>query len=121
MRIEEIEILQEKFKKDNFNLDDYMNNTMGLFKDELINLKLKVTYPYAKGFSEVKWINNERIEDYPAKGYIVYSASCYGKKQIINWIMGMGSNCEVLEPKSLKEDIIKDYKNILKNIYNRTI
>ena len=121
MRIEEIEILQERFEKGNFNLDDYMNNTMGVIKDELIDFKLKITYPYAKGFSEVKWINNEKIEDYLDKGYIIYSASCYGKKQIINWIMGMGDSCEVLKPESLRKDIIKEYKNILKNIYNRTI
>ena len=30
----------------------------------------------------------------------------------------MGSNCEVLEPKSFKDEIIKEYENILKNIYN---
>ena len=29
----------------------------------------------------------------------------------------MGSNCEVLKPKALKDEIIKEYENILKNIY----
>ena len=30
--------------------------------------------------------------------------------------MSMGSNCEVLEPKALKDEIIKEYENILKNM-----
>ena len=121
MRMGNIKLLDEKFEKVEFDLDDYLNNTMGLFKDELVKMKLKIMYPYAKGFSEVKWINNEIINDYYNEGYIIYEASCYGKKQIINWIMGMGSNCEVLEPIDLKEKIIKEYENIIKNIYNRAI
>lgn len=121
MRIDEIKLHKDKFQKKDFNLDDYINNTMGLFKDELISMKLKITYPYAKGFSEVRWINNEKISDFIEDGYLIYEASCYGKKQVINWIMGMGSFCEVIEPKSLREDIIKEYENILKKKYNRTI
>ena len=121
MRIQQIELLSYKFEKTDFEVNDYIHNTMGLFKDELINLKLKVYYPYAKGFSEVKWINNEKITDYINEGYLIYEASCYGKKQMISRIMEMGSSCEVLEPKSLKEEIITEYENVLKNIYNRTI
>ncbi len=121
MRIDSINLLNEKFEKEKFNLDDYLYNTMGLFKDELVKMKLNIKYPYAKGFSEVSWINNEKIIDCIDKGYIIYEAECFGKKQIINWIMGMGSNCEVLEPIKLREEIIKEYENILKNIYNGTI
>lgn len=121
MRIVDIMLLNDNFEKIDIDTNDYINNTMGLFKDELINMKLKISYPYAKGFSEVRWINNEKLTDHIEKGYLIYEASAYGKVQIINWIMGMGSSCEVIEPKSLKEDIIKEYENILKNIYNRTI
>lgn len=121
MRIDSINLLNEKFEKEKFNLDDYLYNTMGLFKDELVKMKLKIKYSYAKGFSEVSWINNEKITDCVDKGYIIYEAECFGKKQIINWIMGKGNNCEVLEPISLREEIIREYENVLKNIYNRMI
>ena len=40
---------------------------------------------------------------------------------MISRIMSMGSYCEVLEPESLKEEVIAEYENVLKNIYNRTI
>lgn len=121
MRIEEIELLEEKFKNEEINIDEYLKNTMGLFKDELINMKLKIRYPYAKGFTEVRWINNEKITDFIEDGYIIYEANAYGKKQIINWIMGMGEFCEVIEPKSLRRDVIKNYEKILREIYNGTI
>ena len=117
MRIDNIELLNEKFEKMDFDIDSYLYNTMGLFKDELVKMKLKISYPYAKGFSEVSWIKDEKITDYIDEGYLIYEAECFGKKHIINWIMSMGSNCEVLEPKALKDEIIKEYENILKNIY----
>lgn len=118
MRIDNIELLNGKFEKMDFDIDSYLYNTMGLFKDELVKMKLKISYPYAKGFSEVSWIKDEKITDYIEEGYLIYEAECFGKKHIINWIMSMGSNCEVLEPKSFKDEIIKEYENILKNIYN---
>ena len=121
MRISSINLLNEKFEKMNFDIDSYLYNTMGLFKDELVKMKLKISYPYAKGFSEVSWIKDEKITEYIDKGYLIYEAECYGKKHIINWIMSMGSNCEVLQPKSLRDEIIREYKNILKNIYNSAI
>ena len=117
MIIDNIELLNEKFEKMDFDIDSYLYNTMGLFKDELVKMKLKISYPYAKGFSEVSWIKDEKITDYIDEGYLIYEAECFGKKHIINWIMSMGSNCEVLEPKALKDEIIKEYENILKNIY----
>lgn len=117
MRIDNIDLLNEKFEKMDFDIDSYLYNTMGLFKDELVKMKLKISYPYAKGFSEVSWIKDEKITDYIDEGYLIYEAECFGKKHIINWIMSMGSNCEVLEPKALKDEIIKEYENILKNIY----
>ena len=77
---------------------------------------------YSKKFSKHNEnFNNEKITDHINEGYLIYEASCYGKKQMINQIMSMGSFCEVLEPESLKEEIIIEYENVLKNIYNRTI
>ena len=34
VRIKEIELLKEKFEKDDFDLNNYLKNTIGLFKDE---------------------------------------------------------------------------------------
>ena len=44
---------------------------------------------------------------------ILYSAKAKGKTDLINWILGMGSNCRVLEPASLREDIINEYKKCI--------
>ena len=115
VRIKNIELLKEKFEKDNFDLNDYLKNTLGIFKDKTYKVKLIITYPYAMGFKEYSWTEDEEIEDYIKEGYIIYKATVEGKTEIIPWIMGMGIACTVLEPRDLKNDIVKAYKEALNN------
>lgn len=115
LRIKEINLLKDKFEKDHFDLANYLKNNLGLFKDKTYKIKLQVTYPYAMGFKEYSWTEEEEIEDYIENGYIIYNATVEGKTEIIPWIMGMGTSCTVLEPIELKNDIIKSYKEVLNN------
>jgi len=59
VRIKEIELLKEKFEKDDFDLSNYLKNTLGIYKDKSYKVKLKITYPYAMGFKEYSWTENE--------------------------------------------------------------
>ena len=113
VRIKNIELLEDRFIKDDFDINEYLKNSIGLFKDKTYKIKLKITYPYAMGFKEYSWTEEESIEDYIEKGYLIYDATVEGKTEVIPWIMGMGTACTVLEPLELKDDIIKAYKEIL--------
>lgn len=113
VRIKNIELLEDRFIKDDFDINEYLKNSIGLFKDKTYKIKLKITYPYAMGFKEYSWTEEESIEDYIEKGYLIYNAKVEGKTEVIPWIMGMGTACTVLEPLELKDDIIKEYKEIL--------
>lgn len=113
VRIKNIELLEDRFIKDDFDINEYLKNSIGLFKDKNYKIKLKITYPYAMGFKEYSWTEEESIEDYIEKGYLIYNATVEGKTEFIPWIMGMGTACTVLEPLELKDDIIKAYKEIL--------
>lgn len=113
-RVKDIVLLEERFPKTDFSLKDYLGNSIGVFKDEKINIKLKVLYPYAQNFHEIQWVPDENIEDHREEGFLIYNATMEGKKQIVNWIMGMGECCEVLEPEGFKNEIIDIYRSILK-------
>lgn len=115
VRIQDINLLEDKFIQDNFNLNDYFKNAIGLFKDKKYEIKLRITYPYAMSFKEYSWTQDEHIEDHIEEGYLIYTATMEGKTKIIPWIMGMGTSCTVLEPKELVEDVIKEYKKVLNN------
>lgn len=115
VRIQDINLLDDKFEKDDFDLNNYLKNTSGLFKDEKYEIKLRINYPYAMSFKEYSWTQDEYIEDYMEDGYLIYTATIEGKTKIISWIMGMGTSCTVLEPKELIEDVIKEHKKVINN------
>lgn len=115
VRIKDIELLKDKFEKEEFDLSNYLKNSLGIFKDKTYKIKLKITYPYAMGFKEYSWTKNEEIEDHIEDGYLIYNATVEGKTEIIPWIMGMGTACTVLDPSELKEDVIKAYKEVINN------
>lgn len=115
VRIKDIQLLKDKFEKEKFNLSNYLKNTLGIFKDKTYKIKLKIAYPYAMGFKEYSWTEDEYIEDHIDDGYLIYNAKVEGKTEIISWIMGMGTACTVLEPLELKKEIIKEYKKVLDN------
>lgn len=113
VRIKEICLLKDSFEKEVFNLKEYLKNSIGIHKGEKYNLKLKISYPYAQGFKEFQWVDNENIYDYIKDGYIIYEAVAEGKVEIVNWIMSMGANCKVIEPDDIREEIISLYKKAL--------
>lgn len=113
VRIKSINLLNEKFDKTDFSLKEYLGQTIGIFKDNLYNVKLKISYPYAQGFKEYCWVDNEEIEDHIDEGFIIYKAAVEGKAQVIPWIMGMGTSCEVLEPEGLRAEVIAAFKEVL--------
>lgn len=113
MRIKSINLSKEKFEDGDFDIKAYLDNSMGLFKDEVINMKLKITYPYAQSLKEVQMIKGEEIEDHIKDGYIIYKAKVEGKIDILSWILGMGDNCEIIEPVSLIKDLKDEIKKIL--------
>lgn len=113
MRIKDIELLDEKFEIYDFDLNDYLDNTIGIYKGKEYKLKLKIYYPYAQGFKEYTWLKDEKIDDYPHKGYLLYTAATNGDVETISWIMSMCSNCEVLEPDQLKDKIKNEYEKVM--------
>lgn len=118
VRINEVKIVKsESFEKTSFNLKEYLDSGIGLFKDGEFNMKLKIDYPYAKIFKEFKWMDNEVVEDFKEDGYIIYTSKVIGKTETIGWILGMENNCEVLEPEDLRLEVIKNIK-MLMNKYN---
>ncbi|MBQ3422160.1 MAG: transcriptional regulator [Romboutsia sp.] len=113
IRIKDIEIIDDKFDMADFNLNDYLANTIGISKGKEYNLVMKVYYPYAQAFKEYEWVKGEIIIEYPNDGYLIYKAVISGEAEIISWIMGMGRSCEVLEPVDLRNKVIEEYKDII--------
>ncbi len=115
-RIKEYEILEEKFeKKNDFNLEDYMKNCFGIFKDEELFIELEIKYPMAQIVKEKIWVENQVIKELHNKDAILFKAKVRGMTEVKSWILSMGSDVKVIEPKYLKEEIQKEAEQLLEN------
>ncbi|WP_125154896.1 helix-turn-helix transcriptional regulator [Clostridium rectalis] len=118
-RIKSYEILDEKFEKTyNFNFKEYMGDCFGIFKDEEIKLKLKINHPMSQIVKEKIWVDNQKIMDIEDKG-IIFKAKLKGITEIKSWILSMGQSVEVLQPRSLRENIEDEIEKMTK-IYKKS-
>ncbi len=77
-RIMSHEILSEKFERDySFNFKEYMQDCFGIFKDEEMELKLKIKYPMSQIIKEKIWSDNQEIIDMDNKS-IIFKAKFKG-------------------------------------------
>ncbi|SUY64394.1 putative transcriptional regulator [Clostridium sporogenes] len=115
-RIISYEILSEKFERTyNFNFKEYMQDCFGIFKDEEIELKLKIKYPMSQIVKEKIWSDNQiDIEDKS----IIFKAKLRGITEIKSWILSMGQSVEVIAPSSLKRNVENEIEEMIK-IYKK--
>lgn len=115
-RIEKIEILNEKFKKDeNFNIKEYLEKSFRIYKGDEENIILKFDSYQAKWIKERIWHKSQKIEEMEDGSLILKITG--NREEIKRWIFGYGSHVEVLEPESFREEIITEIKK-LRSIYN---
>ena len=112
IRINWIEVLSDKFDiNSSFDIKEYMKNTIGIFNNDEIKLKLLLKKPFSYSVSERKYVENQHIT-WNDDETIIFEATMKGKQDIVRWILSMGESVTILEPLYLKEEL----KNILKNM-----
>ena len=116
-RISKLNIMDEKYKIDkDFDIHEYTKNSIGNFKGEEIEIHLIIREPFATIVSEKRWSSKQSIKEL-SDGSIDFKARMMGYEQMKSWILGMGPNVTVLEPKKLVDDIKEDIKKMM-NTYN---
>lgn len=113
-KLSNTKLMNESFDPQGFNIQEFSKKSFGVYQGEIYDVKLKFSkevsqeaskynfHPTQKG----KWSNDET--------YIVnFKAS--GSKEIIWHVFKWGTGCQILSPKSLKEEYKKYLEEILKN------
>lgn len=110
-RIREYTILNEKYEiPSSFSLREYLKNSFGIYKGELIKVKIKIEEPMSYIVSEKIWIDNQKISWNDDKS-LIFEAETEGTVEIKSWVMSMGRLAEVLQPESLISDIKKELQD----------
>lgn len=114
-RIKKFEVLEEKFEKIDLDLKKFMKNCLGVYKGNLIRLKLRISFPMSQIIKEKIWIENQKITENEDKS-IIFEAEMRGLPEIKSWILSMGACVMVLEPMELAKEI-RDEINLIKKMY----
>lgn len=111
-RIQDFAVQHRKFVqlltyKESDYLDEYGMKNNG----DWYPIKLKLTENYAMLVKERIYGKDQTIEEVDDKTTIL-SVKMQGQENILVFVLGFGSNCEVLEPEWLKEKVVETIENI---------
>jgi len=116
-RVDRIKDVNESGKtfviKKSFSLRDYLKNSWQIARGEEVNVVVRFFPPASRMVREMEWLPTQKIVE-EKDGAIIFSARVSGIMEIKRWILGYGSQAEVLEPRSLRQEISSEINNILK-------
>jgi len=115
-RIKRITLMNKYFEEpEGFNINDYFKNSFGIFEsDKIYNVKLKIMNESVLYVREKQWHKSQKITSLK-DGSIILEMSLNSLSEVILWILSLGKDCKVLEPKELKEIILKELQGAINN------
>lgn len=87
-----------------FSLEKFTAHSFGIIQDELVEVKARFTGLAARWVLDRKWHASQTVER-QGNGSVTVSYRVAGTSEIKRWILGFGSQAEVLEPESLRREI----------------
>lgn len=114
-RIEKLILKEYNYKEHNeINLDEILHSSFGIYLDrKKCNIKIKFSPYQSRWIKEKIWHKTQKIKELK-DGSIILSMKLNSKEEIKRWILQYGKEAEVLSPKTLREEIKKEYSESLK-------
>lgn len=82
-----------------------------VYGENLIEVVLRFSPNVVKRIKETRWHFSEEKRDDPDKpGHLLWKAQVADTLDMLPWIRGWGADCEVLEPKELRETLMGEAK-----------
>jgi len=112
-RIKTVTVTDERFTipKD-FSLDDFMRHSFKVMHDELYTVKVRISSGWARWVGEKIWHESQKIAKLP-DGSLDMTFRVAGVDEIKRWVLSLGPEALVLEPKRLQEMVQKDLAGTL--------
>ena len=115
-KITDIKVLDEYFEPDSsFNLKEYAEQSVGIYHDKILNIKLKFKKEIADDVTNYIFHPSQKIE-IQKNGAVIVTFQLSGEKSILYNLFKWGENVQVISPKSLKDNYKNYLSDILKNI-----
>ena len=91
-----------------FNLDRYLEGSFGLFCGERVRVVLRFSRQVARYVAERQW-HPSQVVSLLLTGELEMCLRVPLSPELRRWILGYGKDVEVLEPRSLREDIRREW------------
>lgn len=101
-----------------FNLDRYLEGSFGLFRGEPVRVSLRFSRQVARYVAERQWHPSQALSPL-LTGELEMILRVPLSPELRRWILGYGKDVEVLEPKSLREDIRREWLAALRGTQGR--
>jgi proteasome accessory factor B len=112
-RIQKAEILAERFEvPESFDFEKYMANALEIFRGPETRVRIAFRGMAAPAIREREWHPSQRIET-RRNGTIVLSLRVADTLELRRWILSFGSEAEVLDPTSLRNEIRDEARSLL--------
>lgn len=113
-RIKELRTTRESFSiPSDFSFQDYTKDSFGVIHDKKVEIVVKFDKEVAGYIKERLWHPSQKIKQ-NRDGSITTTYDVAGTKEIKYWVLSYGQYAEVLEPKTLRDEIKKDLSLALK-------
>jgi predicted DNA-binding transcriptional regulator YafY len=112
-RIRLLRLTNEKFKPPvDFDLDEFTRHCFKVMQDEIYTVKVRITPAWARYIGEKIWHQSQKSRKLP-DGSLELTFQVAGLDEIKQWVMGLGPEAYVEEPKKLREMVKADLKKTL--------
>ncbi|QZT35171.1 WYL domain-containing protein [Caldalkalibacillus thermarum TA2.A1] len=101
-RFLEVNILDQTFEKDDFNLKAYLKDTWSIERGEKrIAFKVKFSPRVARYVKEEEMFVKPKLTDLE-DGSLLFEVTLNHDREFLQWLMGYGAEAEILEPQSYR-------------------
>ena len=113
-KFKDMKLSKQTFDKGDFNLQDYTNQSFGVYHGEILNVKLLFSPKMAQEASQFNFHPTQKGKFNEDGSYVVtFKAS--GDKEIIWHVFRWGAECKIIAPKFLQNEYKRYLGETLKN------
>lgn len=113
-KFEKLQLTDKTFNKGDFNLQEYTNQSFGVYHGKILNVKLSFSPELAQEASRYNFHPTQKGK-FEEDGSYTLSFKASGNKEIIWHVFKWGAGCKILSPKSLKDEYKKYLEENLNN------
>ncbi|MBR6098121.1 WYL domain-containing transcriptional regulator [bacterium] len=105
-KFSDLKLTDKTFDKGDFNLQEYTNQSFGVYHGEILDVKLSFAPEIAKEAKEFNFHPTQKMKE-EKDGSLTVTFKASGNKEIIWHVFRWGAGCKIIAPKSLKDEYKK--------------